>query len=89
MLLCSDVTGLFETAAKISKCVVAVITAAPLLLRSPDMDGDGEGHGDGFVLSPPENRFAGHPYLLLLRWRSMSHRRLNAFPHDGQRCVPR
>jgi hypothetical protein len=32
---------------------------------------------------------AGQPYLLLLRWRSMSHRRLKAFPHEGQRCVPR
>ena len=37
---------------------------------------------------PVENLFAGHPYLLLFRCRSISHRLLNTFPHDGQRCVP-
>ena len=43
VVLCMDVTGLFETAAKISRCVVAVRTAAP----PADMDiGDGEGHGE-------------------------------------------
>ena len=32
---------------------------------------------------PVENLFAGHPYLLLLRCLSMSHRRLKTFPHEG------
>ncbi len=38
---------------------------------------------------PALNRLAGHPYLLLLRCLSMSHLRLNAFPQDGHRWVPR
>ena len=38
---------------------------------------------------PVEKRLAGQPYLLLLRWRSMSHRLENAFPQLGQRWVPR
>jgi len=60
------------------------MTAAPFGI------GDGEGHGDGWALSlPPENLLAGQPYLLLLRCLSMSQRRLKAFPHEGQRWVPR
>jgi hypothetical protein len=38
---------------------------------------------------PMLKRFAGHPYLLLLRCLSMSHRRLKALPQDGHRWVPR
>ena len=40
-------------------------------------------------VDPMLNLLAGHPYLLLLRWRSISHRRLKAFPHEGHLWVPR
>ena len=40
-------------------------------------------------VDPMLNLLAGHPYLLLLRWRSISHRRLKALPHEGHRWVPR
>ena len=38
---------------------------------------------------PILNRLAGHPYLLLFKCLSISHRRLKALPQDGHRCVPR
>ena len=38
---------------------------------------------------PMLKRLAGQPYLDLLRWRSMSQRRLKALPQEGHRCVPR
>ena len=37
---------------------------------------------------PVENLLAGHPYLLLLRCRSMSHRREKTLPQLGHRWVP-
>ena len=82
LVVATDTLGLLAATGAAGNCVapIEVMTAGP---PPPDPE------DPVLPAEPVLKRLAGQPYLLLLRCRSMSHRRLNAFPQDGQRWVPR